>query len=150
MTWGQHARRQMGSPSPASGRSRTLPSSDLTVFYKLTNNWQDLPGADARLVKQNALTDGKVRLLQLLAFFNRRTAMPQAARAQLAETMPPDSHEDTRTAMSGATIRRAFLDHVFYTQGKLPGLASPNDLYQALAHTVRDRLVQRWISTAET
>ena len=76
--------------------------------------------------------------------------MPQAARAQLAETMPPDSHEDTRTAMSGATIRRAFLDHVFYTQGKLPGLASPNDLYQALAHTVRDRLVQRWISTAET
>ncbi|MCD9119666.1 glycogen/starch/alpha-glucan phosphorylase [Cupriavidus sp. UGS-1] len=76
--------------------------------------------------------------------------MPQAARAQLTETMPPDSHEDTRTAMSGATIRRAFLDHVFYTQGKLPGLASPNDLYQALAHTVRDRLVQRWISTAET
>ncbi|MBO4123636.1 glycogen/starch/alpha-glucan phosphorylase [Cupriavidus gilardii] len=64
--------------------------------------------------------------------------------------MPADSHEDTRTAMSGATIRRAFLDHVFYTQGKLPGLASPNDLYQALAHTVRDRLVQRWISTAET
>nr|WP_144826998.1 glycogen/starch/alpha-glucan phosphorylase [Cupriavidus gilardii] len=52
--------------------------------------------------------------------------------------------------MSGATLRRAFLDHVFYTQGKLPGLASPNDLYQALAHTVRDRLVQRWISTAET
>lgn len=76
--------------------------------------------------------------------------MTQAARAQLAETMPADSHEDTRTAMSGATIRRAFLDHVFYTQGKLPGLASPNDLYQALAHTVRDRLVQRWISTAET
>ncbi|MDW3683445.1 glycogen/starch/alpha-glucan phosphorylase [Cupriavidus sp. CV2] len=51
--------------------------------------------------------------------------------------------------MSSATIRRAFLDHVFYTQGKLPGLASGNDLYQALAHTVRDRLVQRWISTAE-
>ncbi len=57
--------------------------------------------------------------------------------------------DDTRTAMSSATIRRAFLDHVFYTQGKLPGHASGNDLYQALAHTVRDRLVQRWISTAE-
>lgn len=64
---------------------------------------------------------------------------------------PPAAHpgHDTRTAMSSATIRRAFLDHVFYTQGKLPGLASGNDLYQALAHTVRDRLVQRWISTAE-
>lgn len=60
-----------------------------------------------------------------------------------------DHADDTRTAMSSATIRRAFLDHVFYTQGKLPGHASGNDLYQALAHTVRDRLVQRWISTAE-
>lgn len=77
--------------------------------------------------------------------------MTQAARARTAEAAPAaESHEDTRTAMSGATLRRAFLDHVFYTQGKLPGLASPNDLYQALAHTVRDRLVQRWISTAET
>lgn len=69
----------------------------------------------------------------------------------VAPPVPPAPHpgHDTRTAMSSATIRRAFLDHVFYTQGKLPGLASGNDLYQALAHTVRDRLVQRWISTAE-
>lgn len=57
--------------------------------------------------------------------------------------------DDTRTSMSSATIRRAFLDHVFYTQGMVPSHASGNDLYQALAHTVRDRLVQRWISTAE-
>lgn len=71
------------------------------------------------------------------------------SRDAASEMVPLDSHEDTRTAMTGATIRRAFLDHVFYTQGKLPGLASANDLYQALAHTVRDRLVQRWISTAE-
>lgn len=56
---------------------------------------------------------------------------------------------DTRTAMSSSAIRRAFLDHVFYTQGKLPGHASRIDLYHALAHTVRDRLVHRWISTAE-
>uniref|UniRef100_UPI003F87AF3B glycogen/starch/alpha-glucan phosphorylase n=1 Tax=Cupriavidus ulmosensis TaxID=3065913 RepID=UPI003F87AF3B len=74
--------------------------------------------------------------------------------ADTEPTVPPApsaAHpgHDTRTAMSSATIRRAFLDHVFYTQGKLPGLASGNDLYQALAHTVRDRLVQRWISTAE-
>ena len=63
---------------------------------------------------------------------------------------PATEHaDDTRTAMSSAAIRRAFLDPVFYTQGKLPGHASGNDLYQALAHTVRDRLVQRWISTAE-
>lgn len=83
--------------------------------------------------------------------------MTQAIRPRAADAPEPtrtnvptaESHDDTRTAMSSTTIRRAFLDHVFYTQGKLPGLASRNDLYQALAHTVRDRLVQRWISTAE-
>jgi len=67
----------------------------------------------------------------------------------MTETTRHEHADDTRTALSTATIRRAFLDHVFHTQGKLPGHASQNDLYQALAHTVRDRLVQRWISTAE-
>jgi starch phosphorylase len=61
-------------------------------------------------------------------------------------TAPADN---IRTSLSRTPLRRAFLDHVFYTQAKLPGLADGNDLYQALAHTVRDRLVQRWISTGE-
>ncbi|WP_416048750.1 hypothetical protein [Cupriavidus basilensis] len=58
---------------------------------------------------------------------------------------PPAAHpgHDTRTAMSSATIRRAFLDHVFYTQGKLPGLASGNDLYQALAFEVSELVGMR-------
>ncbi|CAG9171281.1 glycogen/starch/alpha-glucan phosphorylase [Cupriavidus pampae] len=76
--------------------------------------------------------------------------MNEPTRLRATPAASTDHGDDTRTAMSGATIRRAFLDHVFYTQGKLPGHASGNDLYQALAHTVRDRLVQRWISTAET
>ena len=76
--------------------------------------------------------------------------MNEASRLRPAPSGPAAEHaDDTRTSMSSAIIRRAFLDHVFYTQGKLPGHASGNDLYQALAHTVRDRLVQRWISTAE-
>src|ERR1700688_550627 len=33
-------------------------------------------------------------------------------------------------------------------QGKFPALATNNDYYMALAYTVRDRLLQRWISTA--
>lgn len=77
----------------------------------------------------------------------RAANAPEPTRTDVPTT--PEGHDDTRTAMSSTTIRRAFLDHVFYTQGKLPGLASRNDLYQALAHTVRDRLVQRWASTAE-
>ena len=45
-------------------------------------------------------------------------------------------------------FKHAFLDNLFYTQGKFPALATQNDYYQALAHTVRDHLLQRWISTA--
>jgi len=33
-------------------------------------------------------------------------------------------------------------------QGKFPALATRNDYYMALAYTVRDRIMQRWISTA--
>lgn len=45
-------------------------------------------------------------------------------------------------------LRHAFLHHLFYTQGKFPALATKTDYYLALAYTVRDRLLQRWISTA--
>jgi glycogen phosphorylase len=45
-------------------------------------------------------------------------------------------------------FKHAFLDNLFYTQGKFPALATQNDYYQALAYTVRDYLLQRWISTA--
>ena len=33
-------------------------------------------------------------------------------------------------------------------QGKFPALATENDYYMALAYAVRDRMLQRWISTA--
>jgi hypothetical protein len=32
---------------------------------------------------------------------------------------------------------------LLYVQGKFPEIATKNDLYMALAHTVRDRLLQR-------
>ena len=45
-------------------------------------------------------------------------------------------------------FKRAFLDKLFYIQGKFPALATKTDYYMALAYTVRDRMLQRWISTA--
>ena len=45
-------------------------------------------------------------------------------------------------------LRHAFLHHLFYTQGKFPALATKTDYYLALAYAIRDRLLQRWISTA--
>ena len=46
-------------------------------------------------------------------------------------------------------IKRAFLDKLFYVQGKFPALATHHDFYMALAHVVRDQLLARWVSTAE-
>jgi starch phosphorylase len=56
--------------------------------------------------------------------------------------------EDDRTGLSLETLKRAFLDNLFYIQGKFPRLASKNDYYMALAFTVRDRMLQRWVSSA--
>jgi len=58
--------------------------------------------------------------------------------------------EDDRTGLSIETLKRAFLDNLFYIQGKFPALATKNDYYMALAYTVRDRLLRRWRNTAET
>ncbi|RMF69843.1 MAG: glycogen/starch/alpha-glucan phosphorylase [Cyanobacteria bacterium J069] len=58
--------------------------------------------------------------------------------------------EDDRTGLSIETLKRAFLDNLFYIQGKFPALATKNDYYMALAYTVRDRLLHRWLNTAET
>src|SRR5690606_11184383 len=59
---------------------------------------------------------------------------------------PPS--QDERTALTKEAFKRAFLDNLFYVQGKFPALATRNDYYQALAYAVRDRLLQRWSSTA--
>jgi starch phosphorylase len=65
-------------------------------------------------------------------------------------TQPPPSLADTRTGTSVESLRRAMLDALYYTQAKFPAVATRNDCYMALAHAVRDRLLQKWVSTAET
>ncbi len=56
--------------------------------------------------------------------------------------------EDDRTGLSIETLRRAFADNLYYIQGKWPEVASINDFYLALAYTVRDRMMQRWLNTS--
>jgi glycogen phosphorylase len=38
-------------------------------------------------------------------------------------------------------------ENLFYLLGKPLETATPHDLYVALAYTVRDRLLQRWVNT---
>lgn len=46
-------------------------------------------------------------------------------------------------------IIKSFLEHLEYTLGKDKYTASRNDLYNALAYSVRDRLVERWLDTQQ-
>ena len=52
------------------------------------------------------------------------------------------------SAIDKEAIKRAFLDKLFYMQGKFPRLATLTDYYMALAYTVRDLMLRRWVSTA--
>ncbi len=58
-------------------------------------------------------------------------------------------HEHTRTGMSIQALKRAFNDNLFYLQGRFHDVASANDQYMAAAYTVRDRLLARWIQSAQ-
>jgi starch phosphorylase len=68
------------------------------------------------------------------------------------KTKPPSAPPsgDVRTGFDAASLKRAFLDNLFYVQGRFTSVATRNDYYLALAYTVRDRLLQRWINTAQT
>jgi starch phosphorylase len=60
---------------------------------------------------------------------------------------PPISAEDIRTGLSPEALTRSFRDNLYYQQGRFVGIASLNDFYQAAAHTVRDRLLKRWVES---
>ena len=63
---------------------------------------------------------------------------------------PEHPFEGPRVALSQAALKQAFLDNLYYIQGKFPALATRKDYYLALAYTIRDRMMQRWINTAAT
>ena len=46
-------------------------------------------------------------------------------------------------------MKQAFLDNLFYALNRNHGIATKNDLYTALALTVRDRVFHRSIHTLE-
>jgi glycogen phosphorylase len=54
-----------------------------------------------------------------------------------------------RAGLDLDSLKRAFLDHLTYTQGRLPFNATRNDIYMALSHTIRDQLLLRWARTVQ-
>ena len=71
--------------------------------------------------------------------------------------MTPDSRdpwgahapESVRSGSSVESIKRDFTENLVCMQGRFPAVATKNDFYQALAYTVRDRMLARWIRSAE-
>jgi len=65
--------------------------------------------------------------------------------AELTADIPVDTD---RSGLRKDEMKRAFLDNLFYVQGKFPVLATRHDFYMALAYTVRDHMLHRWVSSA--
>jgi glycogen phosphorylase len=71
--------------------------------------------------------------------------------------MSDNSHESTehvgrhslRVGLGVEDIKQAFLDNLFYAMNRVPGFATKNDLYTALAMTVRDRVFHASVHTIE-
>jgi starch phosphorylase len=58
--------------------------------------------------------------------------------------------DDIRTSLSTEAIKRSFYESLFYFQARFPAVATQNDYYLALAYAIRDRLLRRWLRTAQT
>jgi glycogen phosphorylase len=63
---------------------------------------------------------------------------------------PGASPDSTRTGLDAESLRRAVLDNLVCLQGRFPDIADPHDWYMALAYTVRDRMLDRWVRTVRT
>jgi glycogen phosphorylase len=71
----------------------------------------------------------------------------RALDTQNAPRVDTERAGDDRIALGKEAFKRALLDNLLYVQGKTAALATKNDYYMALAYTVRDRMLHRWIST---
>ena len=68
---------------------------------------------------------------------------------KVTTTPSREQREDIRTGLSVEAIRQSVLDNLYFHFAKVPHAATRNDWCMALAYTVRDRMIQRWIKTLQ-
>jgi starch phosphorylase len=61
----------------------------------------------------------------------------------------PPATESIRTGLTADTLRRAVVENLACLQASYPAIATPHDWYMALAYSVRDRMLARWVNTAQ-
>jgi starch phosphorylase len=54
-----------------------------------------------------------------------------------------------RAGLTPAALRQGILNNLYHVVGRFWDVATPNDHYLAVAYAVRDRLLDRWVRTAE-
>lgn len=57
--------------------------------------------------------------------------------------------EINRVGLSKDDIKASFLENLFYGIGRIPAVATRNDLYTAMALTIRDRVFRKFVRTTE-
>lgn len=58
-----------------------------------------------------------------------------------------ENHDTIRTGQNSAEIQQAILNHLHFTQAKPLPFATRNDWYTAVAHTVRDQMINNWMTS---
>ena len=72
---------------------------------------------------------------------------PEIASDSPANTRGPVALTSVRTGLGADAIAAALIENLHCLQGKLPQHATRNDWYMALAYTVRDRMMERYVAT---
>jgi starch phosphorylase len=89
--------------------------------------------------------------LKITAYIQKFNKLSTIGEVIMVSALPNNIQiEDDRTGISIETLKRAFLDNLFYIQAKFPKISTKNDYYMALAYTVRDRLLNRWLNTTQS
>ena len=77
--------------------------------------------------------------------------MPSKSRSSKVSSLVSENEENqVRTGANVSALKQAIRENLLYVLAKFPAVATTHDQYLALAYTVRDRLLARWINTAQT
>jgi starch phosphorylase len=66
-----------------------------------------------------------------------------------AKSRTQNGRDTICTGTSAEAIAEALIDNLHFLQAKLPQHATRNDWYMALAYTIRDRMLDRYITTVD-
>jgi len=59
------------------------------------------------------------------------------------------SAEPARSGLDADALQRDVIDNLICLQARYPAIATPHDWYMALAYSVRDRMLARWVATVQ-